>query len=60
VAQQTTLGADFARAFADKDSGRCGSSFTRRSTVEQQAYLSTRDGQIDWMRVVCSGFRPAT
>jgi hypothetical protein len=28
--------------------------------VEQQAYLSTRDGRIDWMRVVCSGFRPAT
>jgi hypothetical protein len=27
--------------------------------VEQQAYLGTRDGQIDWMRVVCSGFRPA-
>ena len=26
--------------------------------VEQQAYLSTRDGRIDWMRVVCSGFRP--
>jgi hypothetical protein len=27
--------------------------------VEQQAYLSTRDGRIDWMRVVCSGFRPS-
>jgi hypothetical protein len=27
--------------------------------VEQQAYLSARDGQIDWMRVVCSGFRPS-
>jgi hypothetical protein len=27
--------------------------------VEQQAYIGTRDGQIDWMRVVCSGFRPA-
>jgi hypothetical protein len=26
--------------------------------VEQQAYLTSRDGQIDWMRVVCSGFRP--
>ena len=26
--------------------------------VEQQAYLSTRDGQIDWIRLVCSGFRP--
>jgi hypothetical protein len=26
--------------------------------VEQQAYLSERDGKIGWMRVVCSGFRP--
>ena len=30
-----------------------------RFLVEQQAYLSTRNGQIDWIRVVCSGFRPA-
>jgi hypothetical protein len=29
-----------------------------RFVFEQQAYLSSRDGQIDWMRVVCSGFRP--
>jgi len=29
-----------------------------RFVFEQQAYLSARDGQIDWMRVVCSGFRP--
>jgi hypothetical protein len=27
--------------------------------VEQQAYVRERDGRIDWMRVVCSGFRPA-
>ena len=27
--------------------------------VEQQAYIGTSDGRIDWMRVVCSGFRPA-
>jgi hypothetical protein len=26
---------------------------------EQQAYYTERDGRIDWMRVVCSGFRPA-
>lgn len=26
--------------------------------VEQQAYYTARDGQIDWMRVMCSGFRP--
>jgi hypothetical protein len=30
-----------------------------RFVVEQQAYLSTREGQIDWIRLVCSGFRPA-
>jgi hypothetical protein len=29
-----------------------------RHVVEQQAYLAERDGQIGWMRVVCSGFRP--
>jgi hypothetical protein len=28
--------------------------------VEQQAYLAGVDGQIKWMRVVCSGFRPIT
>jgi hypothetical protein len=27
--------------------------------VEQQAYVSERDGQIGWMRVLCSGFRAA-
>jgi hypothetical protein len=27
--------------------------------VEQQAYLSSKDGRIDWMRLVCSGWRPA-
>ena len=31
-----------------------------RFLVEQQAYLSPRDGRIEWMRVLCSGFRPAT
>ena len=30
-----------------------------RFVVEQQAYFTERDGRIDWMRVVCSGFRPA-
>lgn len=29
------------------------------SQFEQQAYFTERDGRIDWMRVVCSGFRPA-
>jgi hypothetical protein len=27
--------------------------------VEQQAYYSTTDDRISWMRVICSGFRPA-
>ncbi len=26
--------------------------------VEQQAYYTVSDGRIDWMRVVCSGYRP--
>jgi hypothetical protein len=123
VPQQTTVGADFARAFGEKDSARIRELLHReidfrgltpnrfweasnpddvveilfgnwledtdhvdgiegidadtvadrervgyrfvvsnpdgRFLVEQQAYLSTRDGQIDWIRVVCSGFRPA-
>lgn len=29
-----------------------------RFLVEQQAYLEVNDGQIHWMRLVCSGFRP--
>ena len=31
-----------------------------RFVVEQQAFLSARDGRIGWMRAVCSGFRPVT
>jgi hypothetical protein len=31
-----------------------------RFLVEQQAYLSERDGRIGWMRVLCSGYRPST
>ena len=27
--------------------------------VEQQAYFTERNGRIDWIRVLCSGFRPA-
>jgi hypothetical protein len=27
--------------------------------VEQQAYLTAEGGRIGWMRVLCSGFRPA-
>ena len=29
-----------------------------RFVGEQQAYYTERDGRIDWMRVLCSGFRP--
>ncbi|HEY2656320.1 MAG TPA: hypothetical protein VGI55_11065 [Solirubrobacteraceae bacterium] len=25
--------------------------------IEQQAYFCERAGQIDWMRIMCSGFR---
>ena len=30
-----------------------------RFLVEQQAYLTAREGRIGWMRVACSGLRPA-
>jgi hypothetical protein len=30
-----------------------------RFVIEQQAYYDERDGQINWMRVTCSGFRVA-
>ncbi len=48
-------------SFADRE--RVGYRFAVRNPdgrflVEQQAYLSSRDGQIEWLRVVCSGFRP--
>jgi hypothetical protein len=50
-------------AFADRQ--RVGYRFSvsnpdGRFLVEQQAYLSARDGRIEWMRVLCSGYRPAT
>jgi hypothetical protein len=48
-------------SFADRQ--RVGYRLTVRNedgqnVVEQQAYLSERDGQIGWLRVMCSGFRP--
>lgn len=48
-------------AFADRE--RVGYRFAIRNpdgrfVVEQQAYLSAPEGRIEWMRVVCSGFRP--
>jgi hypothetical protein len=47
-------------AFADRE--RVGYRFRVNNPegqflVEQQAYISERDGQIAWMRVLCSGFR---
>ena len=47
--------------FADRE--RVGYRFRVRNgdgqyLVEQQAYLSERDGRIGWLRVMCSGFRP--
>jgi ketosteroid isomerase-like protein len=49
-------------AFADRE--RVGYRFRVRNAdgahvVEQQAYFTAGDGRISWMRVVCSGFRPA-
>lgn len=48
-------------AFADRE--RVGYRLRIRNPdgdhlVEQQAYLSERDGQIGWLRIMCSGYRP--
>jgi hypothetical protein len=48
-------------AFADREQVRFRFRGTNRDgpmVVEQQAYLTERDGLIGWMRVVCSGQRP--
>jgi hypothetical protein len=50
-------------AFADRE--RVGYRFSVRNpegrfVVEQQAYLSARDGRIGWLRVLCSGYRPVS
>ena len=47
-------------AFVDRE--RVGYRFRVRNDnglheVEQQAYLSVTDGQISWLRIMCSGFR---
>ena len=49
-------------SFADRE--RVGYRFSVRKPeglflIEQQVYLSARDGKIGWMRVLCSGYRPA-
>ena len=48
-------------SFADRE--RVGYRFRVRNPegehlVEQQAYLSERDGRIGWLRIMCSGYRP--
>ncbi|HEY2053863.1 MAG TPA: hypothetical protein VGH14_08020 [Solirubrobacterales bacterium] len=48
-------------AFADRE--RVGYRFLVRNPeglfeVEQQAYISEREGRIGWMRTLCSGYRP--
>jgi hypothetical protein len=48
-------------AFADRE--RVSYRFRVRNPeglflVEQQVYLSERDGQIGWMRTLCAGYRP--
>jgi hypothetical protein len=50
-------------SFADRE--RVGYRFRIRNPdglflVEQQAYLSAQEGRINWMRVLCSGYRPIT
>jgi hypothetical protein len=49
-------------AFADRQ--RVGYRLRVRNSdgphlVEQQAYLSEQDGQIGWLRIMCSGYRRA-
>lgn len=48
-------------AFADRE--RVGYRLQVRNgdgehLVEQQAYLSEREGRIGWLRIMCSGYRP--
>lgn len=47
--------------FADRE--RVGYRFRVRNDdgrhlVEQQAYLSEREGRIGWLRIMCAGYRP--
>lgn len=50
-------------AFADRE--RVGYRLRVRNNdglhlVEQQVYLSERDGRIGWLRIMCAGYRPVT
>jgi hypothetical protein len=60
IDELVSLAAD---SFADRE--RIGYRFRLHNPegqflVEQQAYMSERDGKIGWMRVLCSGFRPVS
>jgi hypothetical protein len=47
--------------FADREQLRfrfAGRNADGPFVIEQQAYITERDGRIGWMRVLCSGFRP--
>jgi len=49
-------------AFADRERVGYRLRVTRpdgKYLIEHQAYLSERDGRIGWLRILCSGFRPA-
>ncbi len=49
-------------SFADRERVGYRLSVTRpggQYLIEHQAFLSERDGQIGWLRIMCSGFRPA-
>jgi hypothetical protein len=50
-------------AFADRE--RVGYRLRVRNKdglhlVDQQVYLSERDGRIGWLRIMCAGYRPVT
>jgi len=58
-------GADLLETDAFADRQRAGYRMRVRNAdglhlVEQQAYLSERDGRIGWLRILCAGYRPVT
>jgi hypothetical protein len=58
MSKDTTLGRDFAEALGRKAYRFRGRSAGEPFVVEQQAYYTEQGGKINWMRVLCSGFRP--
>ena len=53
--QTATLGVEFANALGAKDFDTVR---VLTFLVEQQVFISEREGRIGWMRSVCSGYRP--